>query len=368
MKYSYMEDQNCSVNLISSILKEFGADYVHKTLPLCDELFSKRRYNNIVLMILDGMGQCIIEKNLKEDGFLRTHQMEIYQSVYPPTTVAVMNSLQSGLYPSEHGWLGWSCYLKEVDQNVDMFSSKVSETNEPAANYHVPWNVLGYETVAEKLEKAGGKVFYSHQCMEPYPENFEALCCRVESLCQEKERKYICCYWGDPDSTMHRMGCYTKESVEVLKQMEDQVENMCNHLKDTLVLITADHGHIDSNNVSITDYPNIMKCLIRMPSIEPRTLNLFIKSGMEQQFEQEFKKEFGGKFELYTKKEVLERKLFGPGREHTKLTELVGDYVAVAVDNLSIFSDKKSAKEFVGVHAGCTPDEMMIPLIAVICE
>ena len=40
-----------------------------KTLPLVDNLF-KKDYKNIVILIMDGLGTCIMENNLKEDGFL----------------------------------------------------------------------------------------------------------------------------------------------------------------------------------------------------------------------------------------------------------------------------------------------------------
>lgn len=42
---------------------------------------------------------------------------------------------------------------------------------------------------------------------------------------------------------------------------------------------------------------------------------------------------------------------------------MLGDYIAIAVDDVSIYN--KSDENFVGVHAGLTRDEMIIPLIAV---
>ena len=55
---------------------------------------------------------------------------------------------------------------------------------------------------------------------------------------------------------------------------------------------------MDSKGVSITDYPSITECLVRMPSIEPGALNLFVKAEKMEQFENEFKKAFGDKFLL----------------------------------------------------------------------
>ena len=129
--------------------------------------------------------------------------------------------------------------------------------------------------------------------------------------------------------------------------------------------VTADDGHMDPKGVSITDYPEIMDCLVRMPSIEPRALNLFIKEEKREQFVREFEKEFGDQFLLWTKEQVQQNQLFGTGTDHPYFGEMLGDYLAIATDNLSIYSTKKEADYFIGVHAGLTEDEMIIPLIVI---
>ena len=68
------------------------------------------------------------------------------------------------------------------------------------------------------------------------------------------------------------------------------MEQLCKELKNTLVSVTADHGHIDSRGVALTDYPNIMECLVRMPSIEPRALNFFVKEEKRQQQKKQMSK------------------------------------------------------------------------------
>ena len=108
------------MNLSNSILSKFGAPTVGKTLPLVDNLL-KKDYKNVVILLLDGLGTCIMEGNLKEDGFLRTHFIESISTVFPPTTVAATTSVMSGLQPIEHAWLGWDCYYPQVDKNITVF-------------------------------------------------------------------------------------------------------------------------------------------------------------------------------------------------------------------------------------------------------
>ena len=44
---------------------------------------------------------------------------------------------------------------------------------------------------------------------------------------------------------------------------------------------------------------------------------------------------------------------------------MLGDYLAIAIDDLSIYNTREEAEFFVGVHAGLTRDEMVIPLIVI---
>ena len=154
----------------------------------------------------------------------------------------------------------------------------------------------------------------------------------------------------------------------MIASLQDQIEALCKELKDSLIIVTADHGHIDTKNVSITDYPKLMECLVRMPSIEPRALNFFVKKEKRLQFEEEFKRQFGNQFVLMTKEEVIESQLFGTNAEHECFRDMLGDYLAVGVGDMTIFNTEEEARNIIGVHAGLTKDELKIPLIVYECK
>lgn len=42
---------------------------------------------------------------------------------------------------------------------------------------------------------------------------------------------------------------------------------------------------------------------------------------------------------------------------------MIGDYVAIAVSDLTIFNTKEEADEIIGVHAGYTREKIEIPII-----
>ena len=56
-KIKYPDYANSTVSLANSILKYFGAPVHHETLGLLDWKFAEREYENVVVILLDGMGK-----------------------------------------------------------------------------------------------------------------------------------------------------------------------------------------------------------------------------------------------------------------------------------------------------------------------
>lgn len=351
--------ENCLANLPNSILKYFGLPTVGKTLPLADSYLQKD-YKNVVLLLLDGMGKHILENCLEEKGLFRKNLAGTYQSVFLSTTVAATTSAMSGLQPCEHSWLGWECYYPQVDENVTVFFNTIQGTEEPVADYNVPWTVTPYESVVNNMNKAGVQAYTCAPFVEPFPQSFESICAQIKALCKQPERKYIYAYWNQPDGLLHRNGCTSAVVKEELKLLEEAVEHLLEGLEDTIVFVTADHGHIDTDYVVWQDYPKLADCLVRLPSLEPRVLNFFVKEGKHEFFEKEFNKEFGDKFLLMPMEEAIEKKLFGTGTPHTNFRAMLGDYLAIAISDLSIYYNEE---RWVSMHGSVTEEEMLIPLI-----
>lgn len=362
MEILYPDYDNCIANLACSVMKHFGAEPPNPTLPLADGLLNKR-YKNVVVMLLDGMGNNIIEANLAPDGFFRTHLAGTYSSVFPPTTVAATTAMDSGLFPVQSAWLGWTGYFPEIDRNVEYFLNRDFDTGEQIEGESAAWKYAPYRRICNRIRAAGYGAHFLAPFAEPHPEDFGGMCQEIKRLCAQDGEKYIYAYWDQPDTVMHRKGCFGERAKSTVRGLEKAVEELAARLSDTLLIITADHGHIDSPKAVVTDYPDIMECLVRMPSIEPRCLNLFVKGGMDEKLKTAFAEHFDGKFMLMSKAEVKERQLFGKGTPHPRFDEMLGDYIAVAISDISIYN--MNCKNFVGAHAGLTKDEMIIPLIAV---
>ena len=379
----------CLVNLSNSILKRFGAETSADTLAEADAYLAGN-YKNVVLLLLDALGISILEKHLAADGFFRSHLKTVYDSVYPPTTVAATTSVLSGLYPNGHGWLGWDMFYPALGKNVSVFTNndQLAEKEgavpsergpqggpewgvdslvepRPAADFRAGFTYTPYKNILDRISEAGGSTFASLPFLPPFPDTLEKVLARVRELCGQPGRKFIYAYWNEPDTTMHTTGTLSDETHRLVVSIEEQVRKLAGELSDTLLLVTADHSHIDSRNLCLLDYPDVRNCLVRMPSIEPRTLGFFVKEEYMDAFPEIFRKHFGDDFLLLTGDEALREKLFGPGEDRPGLREMIGDYVAVAVSDSSIFNTHYEARMLPGGHAGLTAEEIRIPLIVV---
>ncbi len=363
----YPDYRNSILNLINSVEKEFGVTNDHPTLAVADAILAKQ-YRNVVIMVFDAMGSRNLELLLPQDSFLRSHMVQEITSVFPPTTTAATTTLESGLAPCEHAWIGWSLYFPEIADNVNIFPN-TNYDEESIADYHVVSRYLPYKSVVEKINalsqaRAESISYFGSYHTESYEEILEA----VETLCKEEGRHYLYTYWNEPDTSMHNMGITSESAAAWVQRINKDLEELSNRLQDTVLFVIADHGHINSTNKYIGDYPDIMDTLKWLPSIEPRALAFYVKEGRETEFETAFLRHFGGDYILLPKQEVINQRLFGRGNVHPRFEEFLGDYLAIAIGDLSIFYSRKDAEHCIGVHAGLTDREMMVPLIVIECE
>ena len=364
VKNNYHE---CLTNLACSIRKYFDLEYKHNTLKYIDEVFEEYNPKNIVTILCDGMGSNIMDRMLDKDSFLIKNRIKAITTVFPATTVAATTSMMTGLNPVETGMLGWDMYYKDLDKTITVFmnSEKTDKTYTPlpeAVEYnkkHMIRKTIGKE-INEQGKYKGYTLFpFGDKCYE----NLDDMFTRIENLCNEDGKKYIYAYDTDPDSTMHELGCDTKEVKDIIIDLNKRIEELSNKLTDTIIIVVADHGHHNVNNLFIKDYKDIEECLLRNTSLEPRAVNFFIKEEKKDEFINLFNKYFGNDFDIYSMEEIIDSKLFGDGVENEIFRDALGDFLAIGkTDKTLLYEGSDILKS---QHAGYTDDEILVPLILV---
>lgn len=367
MKNFILPDYNSSNVNISATLAEFlGAPNKNAILPqLKKEL--KKNYKNVVFICFDGMGIHPINKNLKKDNFLVKNIKSILKSTFPSTTTNATTSLLLNKVPLEHGWFGWSLYFENINKNINIFSSKDSWTNESIDVDYSPIADLDYYFYNTNSNYEINTLFPSYvKVKKPDTNNiyesnedfFELL----NKLCNKKDKQFIYAYNPEPDSTMHLYGVKSKEAKEVFDNLSNNIEKLYKNTKDTLFIITADHGQIDTDGyINLYEDEKLMDMLEIYPYLEPRAVAFRVKRERKIEFEHYFNSKYSKDFELHTSQELVEAGYFGNigDKQH-----LLGDFIAIGTYTHKQALLTPCSKIFKGQHTSLT-EEMEVPLILI---
>lgn len=367
------------LNLITSILKYYNVETNHSSLKNLDEILQKR-YKNVIMLVLDGMGEHILDK-ISPQGYFNNYKLDCITSVYPSTTTAALTTYYSGKPPYESGWIAWSQYFKEYGRAVDMLSHMESYKRESIkdANLNVFESIVNYKPIFERIEEASPNI-KSYELTPSYSDkrskrsiradSLDEIIANIEMLCKNSEEKFIFAYSDNPDGLLHKFGTTSQEAKEFIISAEDKIANMCENLpEDTVLIISADHGHRDIEKAyTILDYPEIQECLILPASLESRFLSFWVKENMKKEFEERFNKTFGEEFLLLKKEELLDKHLLGYGEKHPKIDDFIGNYVAISIAGSMIrletfLAEGKKVKK--STHCGLTKEEMEVPMIVI---
>ncbi len=370
---------HCILETITSILKYYNVETKHKSSKKIDEILEFKKYKNIIFLVLDGLGEHILN-NISKDGFLKNNQIDCVTSVYPSTTTAALTTYYSGKSPYETGWIAWSQYFKEYGRAIDMFSHKESYMREPLKNPNLDVfkDVVHYESIYERIEEASPNV-KAYEIQPDYAErrakrsiranNIDELIMNIEDLCQKQDNNFIFAYSDNPDGLLHKYGTDSEEVKTFVKEAEEKIQKMCNNFDDdTILIISADHGHKNiEKSYTLLDYPEIQECLIMPASLESRVLTFWVKEDMKEIFVKRFNKIFEKEFWLMTKEEFLDKYHFlGYGDKHYKIDDFIGNFVALSVAGSMIrletfLIEGKPIKK--STHCGLSKEEMEVPVI-----
>jgi hypothetical protein len=166
-------------------------------------------------------------------------------------------------------------------------------------------------------------------------------------------------YWDNPDKVMHKEGTNSKGVRKTMKDINKHLNKLNKQMKDTCLIITADHGHIDCKPIYIRQYKELYCMLKRIPSNEARCTFFKVNDNKHEDFKKLFNELFSDKFILMTGKEFIENEFLGLKKysvNHDRIEEIVGEitdeydkaettYNQIS-DNTFLFNAKTSIIDF----------------------
>lgn len=365
-----VNNQNTLVNLSNSILKHFGVNPFHDTIPEVDTLL--KGHKKVVAVLFDGMGQNITRLHLKENSYIRSNYVITINSTFPPTTAAATTAFLTGKYPVETGWLGWTEYFKDYDRNLILFTSTDYNTGEQLvkdrengiADKYFPIKKL-FSLIEEnnKDVRAFNLSRYPIQNDGPKHLMFDGVS-KLNKVLKENDNCFVYFYWDSPDREMHEKGIDSWTTHYQVKKAQRFIKKVTKKNPDTLFILLADHGHINVKFVDICEHDDLYSLIAKPMTLEKRAPSFFIKEGKEKEFAELFNKYYGEHFELLTKEEAFKNNLFGEGKAARGVESVLGEYIAISLDEYSLFASQelKHMDIFKGHHAGGTKEERLIDI------
>lgn len=337
---------------------------------------------NLVLLVVDGLGYNFLQRNGSAGTLLR-HLRQPLTSVFPSTTASAVTTLHTGLAPQQHGLTGWHMYFGEVDAVAAVLLLQRREPCAPPETRALaPDRLFQHGSLYGRLERRSWVVSPTQIVDSPFSiyhggsavrvgyasldEMFSALSTVVRS---DSEPKYIHAYYPNLDALAHRHGIDSNEVKACLAEFDDRLGSFLSSVSGsgTTLLITADHGFIDSppdRLVELESHPDLAATLLHPLCGEPRIAYCHVAPGDRERFEAYVCNHLHEMADLRLSSELVSAGWFGPGPPHPRLGERIGDYALVMRDNWTIKDWLPGEKHHrqIGVHGGLTEDEMYVPL------
>jgi predicted AlkP superfamily pyrophosphatase or phosphodiesterase len=375
------------VNLMSSLIAGRGgqpSDYATLRDLGAEEVAAHR---NVVLLVIDGMGHDYLLRH-RPKGTLRSRLRTRITSVFPSTTASAITSFLTGEAPQQHGLTGWHMYLRELGAVLAVLPGRprFGGADYREAGVHVR-GLFGHVPVFDRLSATSHVVSPAHIAhsefnlahlgraeLHGYQNLHGLLNSIVSAVRSDKEPKFVYAYWPELDSLGHAYGIGSKRTIAHLSEIDAAFEQLLDQLagSDTLLLVTADHGQIDTTagqRIFLEDHPAMQEMLWLPLCGEPRVAYCYLKPGQTEAFERYVQDELSHAMDAYPSEELIHREIFGLGRPHGRLRERLGDYTLVLKGDYVIRDRLAGEQPFeqVGVHGGPSAAEMFVPLIVANC-
>lgn len=339
--------------------------------------------DHLVFILVDGMGDHLLER-LPAEAFLRANRAAGLNTIFPSTTGCAMPTVATATWPATHGTPGWWAYLDEHDLSVTTLPFVERFTEHPLERYTFDARVLWPLPVVMRAMTRHAAVLQPNAYWDStfsrylrggapgmgYQSVPQAIDSIIRRVSHSQTPTYTFAYFPEFDAACHQFGVDHFRTTDLLHVFDYELTRLADAVCDRArLVISADHGLIDvpeSDRLALLKGDPLLDVLRAPPSGEPRNPCFHVRDGQHEAFEDQFHDRFGRQFALLSTDELSDLRLLGPEPMSPFARRRFGDYFGVALDRviLAYYPPTRSPDaDFIGRHAGLTPEEMQIPLI-----
>lgn len=371
------------VNLMSSIIQGRGGESEYPSLGLLPP-GDLNGVTNVVLLVVDGLGDDWLARR-SADGILSRHRLGSMTSVFPSTTATAITTYLTGDAPLLHALTGWYTWIGELGCVMTVLPGVPRCGGVPYRKAGIdPIQLFGHRPLFDRLSTRSYLVAPNQIAHSDFNlshtgpakvvgfDSLEEMFRRSAKILRwELGPKYLYLYWPELDSIGHRQGMESPAAAKHLEMIEGALEGFLDRVAgtDTLVLVAADHGQLDSapaDLIDLKDHPILAECLALPLCGEPRAAFAYLRCGREQAFLDYCAGPLAGLVEVRSSQQIRSAGWFGAGSAHPRFDERIGDYCLLPTGNRVIRQTLPLEQPhlMVGQHGGLSQAELMVPLCA----
>lgn len=388
------------LNVPATVLDVLGVREASDAPPLIGlDPALREGVKQVVVVLADGLGWWQLEMlcdqghtpflaELRERARRRDRaQLIEATTVFPSTTAAAITTLNTARTPLEHGNIAYFVWLEEFAQVTAMLrwgpaiKRRGSYFDDPAVD---PRRFVKVPSIHARLRERGipsyviePEMFRSEAMtrMHAAEANFvgyvvpSTMGVRLHAGLTDAPRpSYVYAYWSGIDTVSHLYGPRSEEAAIEATVFDVALRHALAGRApgDTLVLLTADHGHATTDPDKMLDVigDEELRALLRNPPAgEPRLV--FLHTDRPQLVREHIERKWPGQVTLLDRDELIDAGLFGRG-DPTTARRRIGEVVMLLDRDLSasIVKVEGQTVRHHGSHGGMTADEMRIPVLA----
>jgi predicted AlkP superfamily pyrophosphatase or phosphodiesterase len=372
------------VHLVRALAQRTGVVDVELSAPTQSLLDLIRPADHVIFILIDGLGMNLVRR-LPSDSFIGSQFKTQLTSICPSTTACVLTSVATTRYPTEHAIAGWFTYLPDRDLSILPLPFVERFTNEslvrrgmlardvfplasitPRMSTHRPLHVLPAQIAGStySLWSCGDGHFSGYTSIG---QAFKRIAQRV---LQADGPTYTYLYLPEVDNLEHPLGTAHPQVMELVLSIDGELRRLADAVggRGARIVVTADHGLIDVPRASqiLLKRGDPMLDLLQVPPTGDARMPVFhVKPGRRDAFVEMFHRRAADSMVLLTIAQVEAMELLGPGMLSKLARSRFGDFIAFPIQPVSMGyfpPDKSESELYAGLHAGLSPDEMLVPL------